>query len=420
MNLEFSLEKKECHLFILWSNSRYKENEILADISQRFKIVGLFEITWVKKNVASNFSRFYDHSLPPNSEKERHAGSDEFLLVIVFDENPRYDYRDTSKGKVYVNSNMFDAKSRYRIMTGGGHKIHGTNNREEFRHDVVMILGVSEQDLLAKKMIVRDNEPVIKVKLIRDIVGADGWTSFKELFYVLRECGDYVILRNSRKINEQNVTSFSGDIDLLVNDKKRFQYVLGDLSFIESNEYIQGHVHAVVNNCLIKFEIIDVVEGIYSASYCSYLMSSKVIEDGVSILPERVEKYALLYHALLFSAGLSQKHRNRLENSFESLKKENLLLDLDMFLESNKIEVCVPKDSRKYFNIDVARKIKNFRGDGVFKYMLLRRLCKLLDIKRERNRIIIYVLPIVPKSLEFSLELKSKYFVKKGVIFIGS
>ena len=139
---------KEVHLFILWENARKKENEILEDIRNNFNILGMYNIKWNKKLFSNNLSRFYGTNLPENSGKEQHCGNGDFLLVIVEDENPIYEERETSKGIQIVNINMFDKKTYYRELTGGGHKIHATNSVAETNHDLALLLGKNVQDYL--------------------------------------------------------------------------------------------------------------------------------------------------------------------------------------------------------------------------------------------------------------------------------
>ena len=126
---------RETHLFILWENAREKEKEILEDIKKNFEILGLYNIKWNKENFSNNLSRFYGTNLPENSGKEQHCGNGDFLLIVVGIDNPKYEERQTSKGLQIVNTNMFDKKTYYRKLTGGGHKVHATNSEVETNHD---------------------------------------------------------------------------------------------------------------------------------------------------------------------------------------------------------------------------------------------------------------------------------------------
>ena len=82
-----------------------------------------------------------------NSDKEKHVGSGKFLLIVVLDENPLYKVRRTSRGGKDVNINMFDSKEMYRKWTGGGHRVHGSNNVSESGHDLGILLGKTYEEL---------------------------------------------------------------------------------------------------------------------------------------------------------------------------------------------------------------------------------------------------------------------------------
>ena len=101
---------KELHLLVLWQNSRHKEKEILEDIQNNLKISECIEIEWTPSKVADNFSRFYGVKLPNRSYKEKECGRGKFLLLTLFDENPNYEFVETSRGFEKVNTNMFYLK----------------------------------------------------------------------------------------------------------------------------------------------------------------------------------------------------------------------------------------------------------------------------------------------------------------------
>ena len=138
--------KSEIHLFILWQKARKLEQKILEDISCNFLILQMIEIDW-RDDFSTKISKFYGENLPPYSDKEKHVGSGKFLLVIVLDKNPLYQIRRTSKGAKRVNVNMFDSKEMYRKWTGGGHRIHASNDIIEAEHDLKILIGKSISEL---------------------------------------------------------------------------------------------------------------------------------------------------------------------------------------------------------------------------------------------------------------------------------
>jgi hypothetical protein len=139
---------EEIHLFIIWSKGIHKKKDILDDVESIFTICETYNVTWSKKNFSSNLSRFYGERLQRNSHKERHCGTDTFCCIVVKDENPVYEIRETSKGYQVVNKKLFDAKQLYRKWTGGGHKIHATDNIIESKVQLALLFGRDYKDYL--------------------------------------------------------------------------------------------------------------------------------------------------------------------------------------------------------------------------------------------------------------------------------
>src|SRR5210317_954936 len=100
--------KKELHLVIIWENGRYKEEAIVRSISEKFELVEKYKINWNKNLFGQNLTTFYGTNLPEKSDKEKHCGNGEFLLVTFYDHNPKYGYVKTSRGTEKVNVNIFD------------------------------------------------------------------------------------------------------------------------------------------------------------------------------------------------------------------------------------------------------------------------------------------------------------------------
>ena len=76
-----------------------------------------------------------------------------------------------------VNTNLFDAKKLYRSWTGGGHKIHATDNIEETRIQLML--------LLKKRYDYYSNlkpSTIIEKKYDYDLIGSRGWDSIKRSF----------------------------------------------------------------------------------------------------------------------------------------------------------------------------------------------------------------------------------------------
>ena len=172
----------ELHLFIIWSRAREKEEQILTDLGREFQILDVLEIAWSPKEFGRNLTRFYGEALPPGSDKEAHCGNGPFLVVVVRDLEPRYELRHLSPGRAQVvDMRTLEAKERYRLWTGGGHRVHATLEPREFTHDLFL--------LLARRPSHYDGaEPWSdEVEIVRaDLVGAHGWETLDELLTALR------------------------------------------------------------------------------------------------------------------------------------------------------------------------------------------------------------------------------------------
>ena len=320
-------------------------------------MLDLYLVLHVKTQQFS-INRFYDEKLPINSQKEVYAGVGEFKLIVIKDSKPAYDFRETSNGKKFVNTRIFDAKDRYRELTGGGHKIHGTNNLSELKHDIVLLLGVSLSDFL--KIYDNPTQSRQEIVLQQDLPGSNGWQSFEELFYVLNECVEYIVLRNSDTLSLDHFKENNGDVDLLVKNRVQCQYILGDLSCIDNDYKVDSNVS--VNNQIIPFEIYEVGENLFDEKYEDYLFINKIKKDTFFCLPPKIELYTLIYHAILFHKNISNKHLRRIENNSlcnellngASISKENLFLSLLEFFESIGCTFIAPNDDKIFFNSSLA------------------------------------------------------------------
>ena len=219
--------KEELHLFILWKNALYKKDEILKDIRKKFEIVKMYNVTWSDKKYSENLSRFYGTKLPDGSKKEEHCGKGTFLLIVVLDKNPKYEKRITTAGEDVVNINMFDAKTKYREMTGGGHKVHATNSVKETDHDLTLLLGLNSNDYINKCYNKKNKNKINEEENIKsDLIGSDGFKSVDEMFYVLNNSTEYAILRNFENLPEEIYLNDHNDIDIICKSRENTAYIL--------------------------------------------------------------------------------------------------------------------------------------------------------------------------------------------------
>ena len=230
------LEDKELHLVIVWGKARYKQDEIINSINEEFELLETYKINWDKKLFGKNLKSFYGTNLPPNSKKEKHCGNGEFLLITFYDKKPKNGFIETGRGTEKVNLNVFLAKEKFRDWTGGGHKIHSSNTIYETNHDLILLLGINYEQylkLISNKIISNNNSNIIE-NVPKNIIGVDGWKSLRELFFVMNNTLDYVVLRNFEKLPDQNYIDEHFDIDFLVRD-------LDQAIFITNAKKVHNH-----------------------------------------------------------------------------------------------------------------------------------------------------------------------------------
>lgn len=414
----------EIQLFVIWSKGRYAETDILSDIATKFEIIQTFSITWSPYMVHRNFTRFYDAKLPQNSQKEIYAGAGEFKLIVIRDYNPNYEHRQTSKGKFLVNTNMFDSKEKYRELTGGGHKIHGTNDMLELKHDLVLLLGLSLKDFLAKYD--KPNESNIDICLSQDLPGTIGWESFDELFYVLNECEDYMVLRNSDNISLQYYQNNKGDIDLLVKDRNRCQYLLGDLSSIDSE--INADSKVSIDNKVILFEIYEAGHNLFENNYEQYLFDNRVLKGNMYCLPSELEFYTLIYHSLAFHKNLSNKHKDRIsklineQNKFQNIEvnQKNLAKILKVFFKKLGFSFISPDDRAIFFNFNLFKDEVNFVRNKKRPTKLRDNLKKVIRFDSYNKYVKITFLSFLNNEIDLVFSFRFRFLIKEIRFCLGN
>jgi len=175
----------------------------MRDISSEFVVRDVRRVSWPLPEFSWNLTRLYGGTLPPRAEKERHCGTDPFLVVVVEDPEPTYAPRRTPKG--VVNARTFDAKQRHRSWTGGGHRIHASLDPIEAEHDLFLLLGRRTDDYRSPSA-AWNGEIVAGPE---GPVGARGWESVAELRTAIEVATPYVLLAEGEKELEVLVEDLS-------------------------------------------------------------------------------------------------------------------------------------------------------------------------------------------------------------------
>ena len=354
----------EYGLFIIWSNARKEEKRIINDINKRFEIMNIFEIEWDKDIFSKNLTRFYGVNLPKNSDKESHCGNDKFLLIIVKDNSPIYSYRKTSKGKKYLNVNLFDSKTMYRSWTGR-HMVHGTNDKEEFSHDLMLLLGKNLDDYL------KEYEHNDKIQYIKNnIVGERCWSSLEQVFYVLNSTIPYVVLRNFDKLPEIYEIGIHSDIDILCDNRDNISKILNALPEKKSKK--RSRYMVKINDNIVYMDFRYIGDNYYDEKWEKEILKSRVKNKCFYIPSHDNYCYSLLYHVLVQKNFIAEDYMDSFKKLFKTDDINILKEKLAKFIKENNYEYLDPIDFSVYFNKNIAGKRMRLFKIIRFKYRSLK------------------------------------------------
>ncbi|MGB0879644.1 MAG: hypothetical protein ACPGTO_03670 [Polaribacter sp.] len=384
----------EIHLIIIWNKALNKKEKIFNDLNSKFKILNQYLVSWSRSQFSENLSRFYGENLPKNSNKEKHCGIGSFCCIIVKDNNPIYNYRKTSKGNKIVNINLFDLKKKYRKWTGGGHKIHATDNIFESKLQLAILFGKSYTSFLENKL---EKNTTELVNYKNDLQGSKGWDNFFQLFSILNECLDYVVLRNFNNIEKQ-LNSLHPDIDLLVNDKNLAARILNGKTTFSNKNRVQYLVKVCGKN--INFDLRSISDNYYCEKWQRKILLGKRNFNGFFIPSKQDYFYSLLYHALIHKRSLSIDYTNQLiilsKDIGLNLSKKDLIESLPLkilinYLDIKNYEIVAPNDLSVYFNYGILTRSSNIelslrRKRRIFYLKIRTRMRKILNKLKKSER----------------------------------
>lgn len=305
--------KSEIHLFIIWNNALSYRDQFLNDIKQKLTVIDTHDITWSADKFQDNITRFY-RKRPDMSDKADRVGRGYFTLVVVKDKRPDYQTRQTSKGEEVVNVNIFDLKEKFRSISGPPNDlIHATNNTIESNHDLTLLLGVNCEDydnmLPSDRNHLQDNI---------DLIGHSGWESISQMFYVLNNTIDYIVMRNWQPLPKEFTLAGHGDIDLLVDNLNDAVYILkANPVFPEAHRV---HFKVKIGTEHVPFDLRYVGDNYYDINFQKDMLKHKTNIRGFNIPNDYYHFYSLLYHAFIHKHNIKDDYKVTLSNMVENCK----------------------------------------------------------------------------------------------------
>ncbi|MGJ8666534.1 MAG: protein kinase domain-containing protein [Patiriisocius sp.] len=350
------------HIIIIWSKGLYEEEFIVSDLSSKFNVLNTYDVHWSDSFFHDNLKRFYAHSQSHRDERDFkkiienkiiHCGADTFTAIIFEDESPKMEEMKTSNGVNLVNKNVFDLKMAYRERTGGGHKIHASDNFFEVNKDISLLFGL---DARAYK----EMHPPANKKLIwnENIVGVPFYKNVKDLFFVLNNCIEYVVLRNFECLPDEYNIEGHGDIDLLVSNLNYAKYVTGAVDVYPELSHRVYH-HIKINGEYVPFDFRFLGDDYYDLKWELDILRNKKMHSNGFYCPNHEDYfYSLLYHAYVQKRVISEDYKLRLSHmankigvSFPADEDVPLvMLILNTFMRKRGYTYKIPQDTTVFHN----------------------------------------------------------------------
>lgn len=351
---------RDLQLFVVWPHAREHEASIVQLIQAEFTVIARFEVHWSDELRENDFERLYATGVGLGSGKVEDAGIGPFLLLIVEDPEPTYQYRRNVSGYLEPTNIRMARVKRSARETAGGYTVHSSNSLAEFFRDATLLLGPRRVDQLLRETPGPGLPPV--EQLHADLIGADGWRDLDEVGGVLRRTAEYLVLRNFEQL--PGILDFDPEIDVLAREQLDFAGILNARAAGGS-----GFV-TMVGGRPVTFDVRWVGDGYLDARWQECMLERRTAPaDGLS--QPRVDDhfFSLLYHATLQKPQMHTKYVKRLRELGYELDLPAELTDrisedevaasiLDGYLAAHGYRVPRPQDEGVHRNTGFAARLE--------------------------------------------------------------
>jgi len=317
----------ELGLLAVWKDARPYEKEIELEILNSFKLIQKIEMNWTNKNFYINSCRLYETPFSSNNIQEQSGkghtkkiGSPNFLIYIIQDENPNYRYVPSVSGSIELcNTNIVSLKEKLRAYvyerTKELYSIHSTNNFNEFCFQAPLLFGLdNSRDFIEGKNI------SLNKTYKSDLIGSDGWNSYRDLFKALNATCNYVVLRGFEQLPDKNPEK---DLDILTDDFQRLASLLG--IFQSSSQPYKGTIFVAGEQ--VPVDIRHIGDHYFDIRFQINVLSNRQLKKGIYVPRDDDYFFSLLYHCKVHKGTVKPKY-------FDILENLALKLDLNWFEKS--------------------------------------------------------------------------------------
>jgi len=311
----------EFHVVILWHNGLNFANEVIEAAKENFVIKKVCYIRWTPERFSENLRRFYGPEASLIEEKASVAGTGPFLALLLEDQSPRYDIRQTTDGPRDVNAAIFDFKSSFRSKLSNKWLLHSSVTRQEGIKDAVLLFHAAPQAVVPSEYDANNLQT-----LNQDPLGADGFSNLGEMFELLNHTMPYVLLfRRAYSVRDGAPLDLKegGDFDLLTTDHLLTSLLLNAKA--RSPDKHRRNFSVQVSGQAIDVDIRDTFDGYFCPVWSGDILRQRRDLGGIFIPGEEDLFYSSLYHVCVHKGILDQKyHVLTLEAQKRSLPVKSL------------------------------------------------------------------------------------------------
>ncbi len=230
------------------------------------------------------------------------------------DETPLFGVRSTGRGRRRVLARFMDAKSLYRQWSGGI-GIHCGETAWETERDLCMLFGPEE--VMSPDATARPWDGSTE-RLHRDLAGANGWESIRELLGVLNRAANYVAIHYGDD-NLAATAEDKADIDILTEDYYVVHTILSSGRFMRPKLPNGGRISVRIGQQTVQVGLRFPGDNYFDEAWSRRLLSTRVFDDCGYYRPADEETFwVLAYHELMRRGVPGSQVRQRLLSMADS------------------------------------------------------------------------------------------------------
>lgn len=217
------------------------------------------------------------------------------------------------------------------------------------------------------------------------------WNSLQEMFNVLNQEAEYLVLRNYESLINGEMIDNHEDIDLFCSDIRQVARLTGAEPRWKKDNGVNYIVH--IQNSIIDIDIHCMGNGYYDLKWEKKMLENReLFMDTFYILNSLDYFYSLLYHALIHKYDISDDYVIRLSNMAQMLcvnwDVENLQVILSDYMKEKGYFYTYPKLVNVIFNLsNVDKLLLKKNGNIKMKRIFYRYLQILLQPLRRLKRL---------------------------------